>query len=116
MSLPDNTIPERPLYMLLQIKHKLMLDNDLSLKVSGCGCVVAANHIDSLIKACIAMETRCHDLFRQYNYAAEENAAYNKLLDGLTPDLLTDAEYAEIQAIAQRINAENAEKEDDDGK
>lgn len=101
----------RWIHLLLTIKHACMEDNDLSMKVTGCGKLAAARYIDELIACAVKLETACEEYFDAMERNEEENTAYYELLEGYTPDLLTEAERADVKAIVNKWKEADKEEE-----
>lgn len=101
----------RWIHLLLTIKHACMEDNDLSMKVTGCGKSAAARYIDELIACAVKLETACEEYFDAMERNEEENTAYYELLEGYTPDMLTEAERADVKAIVNKWKEADKEEE-----
>lgn len=100
----------RWIHLLLTIKHACMEDNDISMKVCGCGKMAAARYIDELIACAVKLETACEDYFEASDRNADENTAYYELLEGYTPDMLNDAQIADVKALVKKWD-ETSEEE-----
>lgn len=105
-------IPARSISVLVEIKQKLLADNDLSLKISGCGKLAVANYIDELIANVTKLETLYHDYKTNYNIEKEYFNAYHRLLRYL-PEDIDDDRKTELKTLVDKWLAED-EREDDD--
>lgn len=101
----------RWIHLLLKIKHACMEDNDLSMKATGCGKLAAARYIDELIACAVKLETACEEYFDAMERNEEENTAYYELLEGYTPDLITEAERADVKAMVNKWKEADKEEE-----
>lgn len=97
--------------MLLKIKQACMEDNDLSAKVCGSGKFVVARYMDDMIACVMDLETACEEYFDAMERNKNECQAYYELLDGYEPDMLTDAQIAEVKALVKKWQLEDEEEE-----
>ena len=100
----------RWIQLLLKIKQACMEDNDLSMKVTGCGKLAAARYIDELIACAVKLETACEDYFEAMERNENECQAYYELLGGYEPDMLTDAQIAEVKALVKKWKESDEEE------
>ena len=92
----------RWIHLLITIKQACMEDNELSMKVTGCGKLAAARYIDDLIACAVKLETACEDYFEAMERNKNECQEYYELIEGFTPDMLSDAQIAEVKAIVKK--------------
>lgn len=104
-------INPRWIQLLLKIKQACMDDNDLSMKVCGCGKFAVARYMDELIACAVKLETACEEYFDVMERNEEENTAYYELLGGYTPDMLTEAERADMKAMVNKWQEADKEEE-----
>lgn len=88
--------------LLLMIKQACMDDNDLSMKVCGCGKFAVAHYMDKMIACVMELETACEEYFGAMERNKNECQEYYELLEGFTPDMLSDAQIAEVKAIVKK--------------
>lgn len=100
----------RWIHLLLTIKHACMEDNDLSMKATGCGKLAAARYIDALIACAVKLETACEDYFEAMERNENECQEYYELLGGYEPDMLTDAQIAEVKALVMKWKGDDDEE------
>lgn len=111
MTRPEIKIPARSISVLVEIKQKLLEDNDLSLKISGCGKLAVAHYIDELIASATKMETLYNDYKTQYHLLCELRNGYYKLLHHY-PEDINDERKTELKALVDKWLAEDEEEED----
>lgn len=99
--------------MLVEIKQRCLADNNLSLKISGCGKLAVANYIDELIGTVVKLETLYHDYKTSYYLASETRNDYYKLLHYF-PDNISDERRAELKTLVNKWLAQDAEEEHED--
>ena len=103
--------PSRAIHMLVDIKLELIADNDLALKLTGCGKIAAARILDDLIKTVLEIETAYASARSELEYIRKENVAYNELFEGFAPDMLSDEEKAQLRALVAEWKRADEERE-----
>lgn len=95
-------INPRWIQLLLKIKQVCMEDNDLSLKVFGCGKFAVASYMDEMIACVVKLETACEEYFDAMERNVNKCEAYYELLESFTPDMLNDAQIDEVKALVKK--------------
>ena len=96
--------------LLLMIKQACMDDNDLSMKVCGCGKFAVARYMDEMIACVVNLETACEEYFDAMELNENECQEYYELLEGFKPDLLSDAQIAEVKALVKKWKESDEEE------
>lgn len=113
MNEPEVKITARSISLLVEIKQNLLADNDLSLKISGCGKLAVARYIDKLIANVTEMETLYHDYKESCKINRDYVNEYHKLLRYF-PEKIDGDRKVELKALVDKWLAED-EGEDEDG-
>lgn len=100
----------RWIYLLLKIKQACMDDNDLSMKVCGCGKFAVARYMDEMIACVVNLETACEEYFDAMERNENECQEYYELLESFTPELLSDAQIAEVKALVKKWKESDEEE------
>lgn len=103
-------INPRWICMLLKIKQACMEDNDLSAKVCGSGKFVVARYMDDMIACVMELETACEEYFDAMERNVNKCEAYYELLESFTPDMLNDAQIAEVKALVKKWKESDEEE------
>lgn len=102
-------IPARSIQMLVTIKQSLLSDNDLCMKVTKFGKLAMANNMDDLIGNVCRLETLYHDYCCTYKLTKSTLDEIDKLMDGYTPDELSQDRLAELQALIHKWQKQDEE-------
>lgn len=97
--------------MLVNIKQALLADNDLCNKVCKLGKLAMASYMDDLIKKVCRLETLYHDYYCTFKINKETLDEIDFLMNGYTPDVLSDERLAELKALVNKWLAEDGEEE-----
>lgn len=111
MTRPEVKIPARSISVLVEIKQKLLEDNDLSIKISGCGMLSVANYIDELIANATKLETLYRDYKTQYHLLFGLRNDYYELLHYF-PENISDERKAELKVLVDKWLAEDGGSEE----
>lgn len=103
----DFKVPARSVSMLVKIKQALLADNDLCNMVCGLGKLAMANYMDDLINNVCRIETLYHDYYCTYKITKQTSDEIDRLMDGYTPDSLSDDRLNELQAIISKWKAQD---------
>ena len=101
----------RAIQLLIDIKLELIADNDLALKLTGCGKIAAARILDDLIKTVLELETKYASAREELVYIRKENVAYGELFEDFKPDMLSDEEKAQLRALVAEWRQADEERE-----
>ena len=96
---------------LLTIKERVLADNDLAMKCSGHGSIGIAQHIDEVIAGVLLLETELQNCRFVLDAYKAESADFHEMLCGYTPEMLNDAEKAELRALIEKWNKASEEEE-----
>ena len=102
----------RAIHMIIDIKLELIADNDLALKLTGCGKIAAARILDDLIKTVLEIETAYASAREELVYIRKENVEYGELFEDFTPDMLSDEEKAQLRALVAEWRQVDEEREE----
>ena len=95
-------IPARSISMLVGIKQALLADNELCNKVCKLGKLAMANYMDDLIEKVCRLETLYNDYYCTFKIIKSTLDEIDKLMDGYTPDVLSEERLAELQALIHK--------------
>ena len=101
----DPKIPSGGVALLTRVKQACMDDNDLSLKITKCGGIVAAHYIDDLITNAFWIES----LYREFKTSNDfwKQTAHEFLdLLGMYPEELTENQKVDLAALTAKWDAE----------
>ena len=98
-------IPSGGMALLIRVKQAVIDDNVLSTKITGCGSLAAAHHIDEMIANAIRVETLYHDYMLNYKGKKGQVDEYFALLHR-DPDDMTDEQKAELAALVKKWDEE----------
>lgn len=107
-------VPARSVSMLVKIKQALLADNDLCNRVCGLGKLAMANYMDDLINNACRIETLYHDYYCTYKITKETLDEIDRLMDGYTPDVLSDDRLNEMKALISKWKAQDEDGGADD--
>lgn len=100
-------VPARSVSMLVKIKQALITDNNLCNTVCGLGKLAMANYMDELINNVCRIETLYHDYYCTYEIMKETLDEIECLMDGYTPDVLSDDRLNEMKALISKWKAQD---------